>query len=57
VTDESICRYAHYTTEKLEQLERQVEQQNGDALPGLLADVRAELARRREEAGRSDGSG
>jgi hypothetical protein len=47
VSEESIRRWAHYTTERLERALREIEEQNGDALPGLIADIRSELARRR----------
>jgi hypothetical protein len=54
VSDESVNRWAHYSDEKLEQFLREVEQQDGNALPGLLADIRMEIERRRRARERED---
>jgi hypothetical protein len=45
--DESIRRWAHYPTDALERLLAQVEAENGRTLAELLAEIRAEIARRR----------
>jgi hypothetical protein len=52
VTDDPIRRYAHYATGELERLLRGLEQLYGDDLPAFIDEIRAELARRREQAER-----
>jgi hypothetical protein len=47
MADESIRRWAHYSTEALERLLGQVEAENGRTLAELLAEIRAEIERRR----------
>jgi hypothetical protein len=47
-------RWAQYTTAALERLRAQVEAENGGALPGLLADITDELARRAQVAQKGD---
>jgi hypothetical protein len=48
MTDESIRRWAHYSTDALERLLGQVEAENGGALSGLLSEIRAEIERRQK---------
>jgi hypothetical protein len=50
MADESIRRWAHYSTEALERLLAEVEAENGRALASLLAELRSEIDRRREES-------
>jgi hypothetical protein len=49
VTDDPIRRYAHYATSELERLLRGLERLYGDELPAFIDEIRAELARRREQ--------
>jgi hypothetical protein len=52
VADDPIRRYAHYATGELERLLRGLEQLYGDELPAFIDEIRAELARRREQPDR-----
>ena len=49
MTDDPIRRYAHYATSELERLLRGLERLYGDELPAFVDEIRAELARRREQ--------
>jgi hypothetical protein len=52
VSDDPTRRYAHYATGNLERLLRGLEQLYGDELPAFIDEIRAELARRRDESAR-----
>jgi hypothetical protein len=56
VEDARRKRWAHYSTDALDRLRIQVEAENGDALPGLLGDIRDELARRLRDSSGAHGS-